>query len=239
MTYSRLWGTQACFPWCLVMRLALGCSGKIMVRHQMNASQVISAYERWAPVYDISFGRVIRNCHRGMVQEINQYHGKVLDVGVGTGVQLPHYGRHLEVTGIDLSPAMLERARRRVEKQQLSHVKDLIVGDAKNTDFPDASFDLISAAFVMSVVPDPKSVLIEMDRVLVPGGRIFILNHFRHEKGLLRFMERMMAPLSPLLGWHPDMQLETVIGNCRHQLVAQREFKPFGIFTMLHFHKES
>ncbi len=207
------------------------------VRYKMETGDVKRAYNRWAPFYDNSFALFTKPYHRKMVGEINQCAGKVLDVGVGTGAQLPYYSDHLEITGIDLSDSMLERARLRVERFNLSHVKELREMDATQTPFAASSFNVISAAFVMSVVPDPRAVLAEMDRVLAPGGDIFILNHFRHEKGLRWFVERMMAPLSSVLGWHPDMPMEEVVENCPHQLVQQKEYKPFGIFTLLHFHK--
>ena len=208
------------------------------VRYKMEANDVVRAYNRWAPVYDNSFALFTRYYHRKMVQEINQCTGKVLDVGVGTGAQLPYYGKHLEITGIDLSPEMLKRAHKRVARYQLSNIRELVECDATKTHFAPQSFDVISAAFVMSVVPSPQAVLKEIDRVLAPNGDIFILNHFRHEKGLRWFFERMIAPLSSVLGWHPDMPLEQVIDNCAHDLMQKKEYRPFGIFTLLHFHKK-
>lgn len=203
----------------------------------METDDVVRAYNRWAPIYDNSFALFTRHYHRRMVSEINQCQGKVLDVGVGTGAQLPYYGKHLEITGIDLSPAMLARAQNRVQKYRLNNIKDLVEGDATQTPFADESFNVISAAFVMSVVPDPKAVLQEIDRVLAPQGDIFILNHFSHDKGLRWFFEKMIAPLSSVLGWHPDMPLGDVIDNCSHTLVKQKEYPPLGIFTLLHFRK--
>ncbi len=207
------------------------------VRYKMKADDVVRAYNRWAPFYDNSFALFTRHYHKKMVAEINKCEGKVLDVGVGTGAQLPYYGKHLQITGIDLSSAMLARAHRRVKRKRLTNICELTECDATQTHFAAGSFNAISAAFVMSVVPNPKAVLEEMDRVLQPKGDIFILNHFRHEKGLRMFVERAIAPLSSVLGWHPDMPLESVIDNCPYPLVQKREYKPFGIFTLLHFRK--
>jgi phosphatidylethanolamine/phosphatidyl-N-methylethanolamine N-methyltransferase len=208
------------------------------VRYKLETKDIVRVYNRWAPVYDNSFARFTRYYHRQMVREINQCAGKVLDVGVGTGAQLPYYGKHLEITGIDLSPAMLVHAHKRVKQHNLDNVKTLIEGDATNTPFPDESFNAISAAFVMSVVPNPKAVLEEINRVLAPQGDIFILNHFRHEKGLRWFVEKMMAPLSSVLGWHPDMPLSAVMDNHTHTLIKKKEYQPLGIFTLLHFRKD-
>lgn len=204
----------------------------------METGDVVRAYDRWAPFYDNSFAIFTRPYHRKMVRGINACSGKVLDVGVGTGAQLPYYNKSLEVTGVDLSVPMLSRARRLVERKGLSNVKELLEADATTMPFADGSFNIISAAFVMSVVPNPKEVLAEMDRVLAPGGEIFILNHFRNEQGWRFFVERAMAPLSSVLGWHPDMPLSEVVDYCPHELVEKTDYAPFGIFTLLRFHKK-
>lgn len=209
----------------------------VLVRNKMETDDVVRVYNRWAPFYDSSFAFFTRHYGRKMIKEVNKCSGRVLDVGVGTGVQLPYYDKHLEVVGIDLSSEMLARARKKVSRYGLDNIKELIQCDASKTHFAAESFNVISAAFVMSVVPDPQSVLQEIDRVLAPKGDIFILNHFSSQKGMLWFMERMMAPLSPILGWHPDILLEEVVGNCHHKLVKQKEYNPFGIFTLLHFRK--
>ncbi len=208
-----------------------------VVRYPMDSYAVLRAYDRWAHVYDITFGLFIRPYHLRVIHEVNASEGTVLDVGVGTGAMLPYYQDHLEITGVDLSSAMLDRAHARVKKRSLSHVKDLLVMDATKMDFPDNHFNVVVAAFVMTVVPDPKQVLTELARVCKPGGEVFILNHFGHKKGLRWFVERMMAPLSSLLGWHPDMPIEVVTETNELELISRREFKPFGIFTMLRFRK--
>ena len=210
------------------------------VRYPMDSHAVLRAYDRWAHVYDMSFALFIRPYHKRVINAVNQGRGAVLDVGVGTGAMLPYYKDHLEITGIDLSPAMLERAHRRVEKHDLDHVKELLVMDATKMDFPDAHFESVVAAFVMTVVPDPKEVLAELVRVCKPGGEVFILNHFGHDKGLRWLVERMIAPLSASLGWHPDMPIEVITENAKSndlEFVSRREFRPFGIFTMLRFRK--
>ena len=113
------------------------------VRYPMDSHAVLRAYDRWAHVYDMSFALFIRPYHKRVINEVNQGRGAVLDVGVGTGAMLPYYKDHLEITGIDLSPAMLERAHRRVEKHALDHVKELLVMDATKMDFPDAHFESV------------------------------------------------------------------------------------------------
>ena len=123
----------------------------------LSTSTVRNAYKLWAPIYDQTFGIMVRAGRMRAVKHINNSKaGRVLEVGVGTGLSLPHYRTDLEVTGIDLSPEMLEKAQDKVQNKNLTHVDDLLVMDASNLDFPDNSFDTVVAMFVMTVVPDPK-----------------------------------------------------------------------------------
>src|SRR5262245_64358104 len=107
----------------------------------MDEAAVKSAYRRWAPVYDSTFGLVAAEGRKHAVEIINKGRGRVLEVGVGTGLSLPHYSRNLEIVGIDLSPEMLVKARDRVAKERLSNVTGVLEMDAADLKFPDASFD--------------------------------------------------------------------------------------------------
>ena len=172
------------------------------LRYRMDAEDVRKAYHRWAPVYDILFSPfVLRATHRQVAKHVNLRKGSVLEVGVGTGFALPLYERHLSITGVDLSPEMLARARRRVQRRELQNVQELAEMDATNLSYEDDKFDTVVAVHVMSVVPDPEKVFTELERVCKPGGQIIIVNHFlREKKGFIGFMERMIAPLSRYLG---------------------------------------
>ena len=103
---------------------------------------------------------------------------RVLEVGVGTGINAALYPRDCAVTGIDLSSSMLEKARERVARKGIRNVR-LLEMDAADLKFADNSFDIVYAPYLISVVPDPVAVAREMRRVCRPGGRIIILNHFR------------------------------------------------------------
>lgn len=204
----------------------------------IDADAVRRAYARWAPVYDVSFGKIADAGRMRAVKAINKRQGKVLEVGVGTGISLGRYDRHLEVTGIDLSPEMLARARERVVREKLNHVADILEMDAGDLQFEDASFETVVAMYVMTVVPDPEKVLAELERVCKPGGQVIIVNHFSSEQGVRGAVEKVMAPFSASLGWRPEFPIESVLGQDGLTLIEQRALQPFGLFTMLRFTKD-
>src|ERR1700674_5400878 len=109
--------------------------GRIVGIGRIDEGAVLDAYRRWAPIYDYTFGRVAREGRRHAVELINEGDGRVLEVGVGTGLSLPDYDRRLEIVGIDLSPDMLEKARERVADEELGHVRGLHEMDAAALEF--------------------------------------------------------------------------------------------------------
>jgi len=204
---------------------------------QMDEQAIRSAYRRWAPVYDTTFGWVASEGRRHAVHIINRRHGRVLEVGVGTGLSLPAYRRNLEIVGIDLSPEMLDKARERVAADRLTNVTGLYEMDAANLKFPDGSFDTVAAMYVMTVVPDPEKVMRELSRVCRPGGEVLIVNHFSAEDGMRGWVERRMAPFADKLGWRPVFDVERVLVCDDLQLVDKRGLRPLGLFTMMRFRK--
>src|SRR5262247_4126628 len=206
---------------------------------RMDEDAIKSAYRRWAPVYDRTFGRVAAEGRKHSVEIINQRNGRVLEVGVGTGLSLPAYARHLEIVGIDLSPEMLEKARERVVAERLRNVTGLYEMDAGDLKFDDATFDTVVAMYVMTVVPDPEKVMRELSRVCRPGGEVLIVNHFSAEEGMRGWVERRMAPFADMLGWRPVFDVERVLVCEDLVLMEKRGLRPFGLFTMMRFHKDS
>ena len=204
---------------------------------RIDEESVIKAYARWAPVYDLSFGPIADAGRKCAVDAINRRRGKVLEVGVGTGISLPRYAGHLRVTGIDLSPQMLKKARNRVAEKGLANIDGLFEMDAADLQFDDGAFDTVVAMYVMTVVPDPARVLAELERVCAPGGDVLIVNHFAKQDGMRAKVEKLMAPASRALGWHPDFPLEAITENTGLKLMERRPLKPFGLFTMLRLHK--
>jgi phosphatidylethanolamine/phosphatidyl-N-methylethanolamine N-methyltransferase len=205
----------------------------------MDEDAVRNVYRRWAPVYDSTFGKVAAEGRKHAVELINQKSGRVLEVGVGTGLSLPAYKRSLEIVGIDLSPEMLEKAHERVDDENLRNVTGLHEMDASDLKFPDASFDIVVAMYVMTVVPEPDKVMRELCRVCRPGGEVMLVNHFSQDDGVRGWIERRMAPFADKLGWHPLFDVDRVMICNELQLVEKRALKPMGIFTMMRFRKKS
>ncbi len=200
----------------------------------MDLNAITSSYRRWAPVYDGTFGKITRTGRRRATEAVNGSSGRVLEVGVGTGLSLSDYAPHLEVTGIDFSDEMLARARRKVAEEGLSQVRELRQMDARSLDFPDGHFDTVVAMYLVSVVPEPERVMSEIARVCKPGGQVIIINHFARETGLLAWIERVTAPLAGWLGWHPDFPKARILGEDALQVTEER---PLGLFTFIRMQK--
>jgi phosphatidylethanolamine/phosphatidyl-N-methylethanolamine N-methyltransferase len=204
----------------------------------LDSASVRHAYRRWAPVYDFTFGTVAESGRKNAVKIINRRRGRVLEVGVGTGLSLPCYDKHLSITGIDLSPEMLDKARARVRRQDLGNIDGLYEMDAGALAFPDESFDTVVAMYVMTVVPDAEKVMRELERVCATGGEVILVNHFSQEEGVRGFVERRLAPLASSIGWHAVFTLDRVLVCEDLRLAERRMLWPFGLFTMLRFVKE-
>jgi len=165
-----------------------------------NAS-LARTYEKLASVYDYTFGPAL---HPGRVDAISRMSIKpgdrVLEVGVGTGINAALYPRDCSVTGIDLSDSMLEKAHNRIARKGVRNVR-LMQMDAANLKFADETFDIVYAPYVISVVPDPVTVAREMCRVCRTGGRVIFLNHFRSDNALLAWIERAISPVTVHIGF--------------------------------------
>jgi phosphatidylethanolamine/phosphatidyl-N-methylethanolamine N-methyltransferase len=182
---------------------------------------VARVYEKLASVYDIMFGPIL---HPGRVDAIRRMGIKkgdrVLEVGVGTGINAALYPRDCAVTGIDLSASMLEKARERVRREGLRHVR-LHEMDAAQLIFADDTFDIVYAPYLVSVVPDPIQVVKEMRRVCKRGGKIVIVNHFRSANPILSRLERAISPFTVHVGFKSDLDLPGFL--------AQADLQPLSI----------
>jgi phosphatidylethanolamine/phosphatidyl-N-methylethanolamine N-methyltransferase len=202
---------------------------------------VKDAYARWAPVYDAVFTLAMKPGRLAAAAAINALGGRVLDVGVGTGLELPMFTPNVRIVGVDLSEPMLDIARKRVTQKGLANVEDLRVMDAMNLEYPDASFDAVVAPYVVTVVPDPRRTLEEMARVTRPGGEIVIVNHIGAERGPIAAIEAFMEKRAEKLGWRPQFPWET-IGDWIDSrpdltLVERRRLAPLGLFTLARVRK--
>ena len=211
--------------------------GRIVGIGRIDEGAVLDAYRRWAPIYDYTFGRIARGGRRHAVELINEGDGRVLEVGVGTGLSLPDYDRRLEIVGIDLSPDMLEKARERVASEALGNVTGLHEMDAADLKFPNAAFDTVVAMYVMTVVPEPEVVMRELARVTKPGGQVLLVNHFSQREGVRGWVERRMAPFADKIGWRSVFDVSRVTVCDDLELVQRKSLRPLGLFTMLRFAK--
>lgn len=202
----------------------------------LDNADVEAAYARWAPIYDLVFTWVMRPGRRAAAAAASRPGGHILDVGVGTGLELPMIDRATRITGVDLSRPMLFRALERVARERLANVDGLLVMDAMRLGFPDASFDAIVAPYVLTVVPDPWASLDEWARVLKPGGEIVLVNHVGAERGLIAAIEAWLARRTEALGWHPQFPWSTIADYLAARphltLVERRTLPPLGLFTL-------
>jgi phosphatidylethanolamine/phosphatidyl-N-methylethanolamine N-methyltransferase len=178
-------------------------------------------YEKLSKVYDLIFGPTLHPGRLVALERMGIKPGdRILEVGVGTGINTSLYPPHCQVTGVDLSSSMLEKARERVAREGHRNVR-LLEMDAQNLTFADDSFDIVYAPYLVSVVPDPVQVVREMRRVCRPGGKIIILNHFRSANPILSRVERAISPFTVHIGFKADLDLPGFL--------AQAELQPVSI----------
>ena len=182
---------------------------------------VEGVYDKLAKVYDLIFGPALHPGRLRAIQRMDIQPGeRVLEVGVGTGINLSLYPKECSVIGIDFSSSMLEKARERAARKGIHHVR-LLQMDAADLKFADGSFDIVYAPYLISVVPDPVKVAQEMRRVCRPGGRIIFLNHFLSPNPILSRIERLISPLTIHIGFKSDLDLPAFL--------AQADLKPVSI----------
>lgn len=207
----------------------------------METSLVAAAYDRWAPIYDLIFGQVFTSGRRQSIDAAERVGGRVLEVGVGTGISLPQYRPETLLTGIDISESMLKKACQRAKRLGLANVQQLAVMDAENLEFGPASFDVVVAQYVVTAVPDPEAALDEWVRVIRPGGELIIATRIGAGRGLRGTIERALMPITSRLGWRTEFPLERyhawAAANGLVELAECRPLPPLGHFSMLRYRK--
>lgn len=180
-----------------------------------TANQLVQrAYDRLAKVYDLVFGAILQPGRERAVRSIVSRPGlRVLELGIGTGLTARLYGRDWSVVGVDLSPAMLLQARKRIAELRLEHSVRLVLADGARLPFDDESFDVVLVPYVMSVVPDPIGVGVELRRVCRPSGQIILLNHFLSQDSLGARLERWISPVTARIGFRTDLSLPWLLNG--------------------------
>jgi phosphatidylethanolamine/phosphatidyl-N-methylethanolamine N-methyltransferase len=208
---------------------------------EMSTNGVAQAYGRWAPVYDLVFGPVFRQGRASAIRAAERIGGRILEVGVGTGISLPGYAKTSLVTGVDISEPMLDKARQRVRKLKLGNVEKIAVDDAEALSFEDGAFDVVVAQYVVSAVPHPERALDEFARVCRPGGEIIITTRVGAEKGLRRTIEKGLMPVTARLGFRTDfpfaLYADWIAGRDDVALTERREIPPLGHFSLVRIAK--
>jgi phosphatidylethanolamine/phosphatidyl-N-methylethanolamine N-methyltransferase len=203
---------------------------------------VEQAYDRWAPIYDLVFGGVFSKGRDAAIQATNKLGGRVLEVGVGTGISLPLYSPNVRIFGTDISEAMLNKAKQRVAEGGLKNIEGLAVMDAEKLEFPDNSFDVVMAQYVVTAVPNPEVALDEFARVVRPGGELIILTRVSADEGMRRFIEQKLQPVVTRLGFRTaefswSRYTKWLAGAKGMELVERRLIPPLGHFSLVRFRK--
>lgn len=175
---------------------------------KMSEPTTSKTYDVWAAFYDKTFGALV---HRRQLKALEQLRAepgqRVLDLGVGTGMTLRHYPKNITVVGMDLSGGMLAKAAQKASEDNLTHCR-LVQGDAMLPPFADNSFDHIIITHTISVVSEPAKLLQWAKRMVKPGGRIVVLNHFRASNPVIGWLEKVANPLCVKIGWRSDLSLD-------------------------------
>ncbi|HZD39557.1 MAG TPA: methyltransferase domain-containing protein [Terriglobales bacterium] len=190
-------------------------------------------YSDFAPLYDKIFGKIFYSRLERVIEGLRIPAGaKILEVGAGTGTSFPAYPTHCEVTGIDLAPDMLARARQKIQQNGWTHLKVMEM-NALDLEFEESTFDYVMAFHVVTVVPDPIRMIAEAKRVCKPAGKIVIVNHFTSDKPLLGSITEALDPITRWLGWRTNLRLKPFIEET--QLTVEKIYKlsKTSLYTVL------
>ena len=195
-------------------------------------------YSDFAPLYDKIFGKIFYSRLEHVIENLEIPPGaNVLEVGAGTGTSFPAYPTHCDVTGIDLAPDMLVRARQKITENSWTHLRVLEM-NALDLNFPDNTFDYVTAFHVVTVVPDPVQMIAEAKRVCKPGGKIVIVNHFTSDFPLLGSLTEALDPITRWLGWRTDLKLKPFIRTTNLKVERVYKLSKASLHTVLLGRKE-
>lgn len=197
-------------------------------KRTLDHDAVGEAYAKMSAYYDLVFEKVFDGGRQKLFESLSPDRPlRILEVGVGTGLSFPYYASRWRVVGVDFSAAMLARAAARLTAAPPAAPVSLLRMDAGRMAFRDDVFDAAIAAYVISATPDPLAVLLEMKRVVVPGGKILLLNHFLTENRAVAWMERKISPWCVPMGWRTDLEMRPLLEQAR---LAPRRIQKVNIF---------
>jgi phosphatidylethanolamine/phosphatidyl-N-methylethanolamine N-methyltransferase len=198
----------------------------------ISQEQVIRAYDRYAPAYDWLFAAIYAHGVREMARAVEQCAPKrVLEIGVGTGLALPHYPANVQITAIDLSASMLARARKRASQLPDRPIQ-LMEMDGESLRFPDASFDCVTLPYVLSVTPNPDRLIAEARRVCRADGHLLILNHFSGA-GIWRVFEAPLRALAARIGFRSDFSYSHHVERHDWRIISCKPVNLLGLSRLV------
>lgn len=203
----------------------------------MSVASIRKVYNIYASFYDFLFGSIFgpgRSLCTSIINKAAKQNASILEIGIGTGLSLPLYRPDLQITGIDISEKMLEKAQEQVEKNQLEDRVELKVMDAAHLEFPENRFDFIVAMYVASVVPDVNAFLQELTRVAKPTAEIIFVNHFASEQPVVHFLEKKFAAVYKLVGFKSDFSVQSILDYKQLKLLNSQKINLFGYWKLLH-----
>jgi phosphatidylethanolamine/phosphatidyl-N-methylethanolamine N-methyltransferase len=207
----------------------------------MSIQGVASAYGRLAPIYDFVFGPVFRHGRTEAVRVAERIGGRILEVGVGTGLSLSQYAPVNRIVGVDISERMLKVARKRIDRLGLANVEAIELGDAENLRFPNECFDVVVAQYVVTACPNPEKALNEFARVVRPGGEIVITTRIGADGGMRAGIEKTLMPFTTKLGWRTQFPFSRYTNwaqaNSTVKMVEHTPLPPLGHFSLIRFAK--
>ena len=202
----------------------------------MDQNSIIKSYKRVSSFYDLTFGQVFRPGQKAIIKKMDCVESdNVLEIGIGTGSSLQYYPKETKVVGIDISPDMLEVAKKRIVKDKI-HNKHILLMNGERLSFPDNSFDKVVGMYVVSVTQNPQVLVEEMKRVCKNDGDIYIVNHFSTEQDntFVKMFEKGLMPISKILGWKPYFPFDEFNAYANLDVLEMSKVNLFNYWNIIH-----
>ena len=202
----------------------------------MDQNSIIKSYKRVSSFYDLTFGQVFRPGQKAIIKKMDCIDSdNVLEIGIGTGSSLQYYPKETKVVGIDISPDMLEVAKKRIVKDKI-HNKHILLMNGERLSFPDNSFDKVVGMYVVSVTQNPQVLVEEMKRVCKNDGDIYIVNHFSTEQDnlFMKMFEKGLMPISKILGWKPYFPFDEFNAYANLDVLEMSKVNLFNYWNIIH-----